>query len=153
MARLDVVKNPTPSLRERSVEVDVNDIGTERMNTLIADMKETMRLENGVGIAAPQVGVNERVIIVETEHGPEAFINPKILSSSFASTPSEEGCLSVPGVYGFVKRHKRIKLEALTPEGETLTMDVAGFPAIIFQHEIDHLDGVLFIDKAYELTE
>lgn len=152
MARLPVVKDPTPSLRVRSAEVAVADILTPRIQTLIKDMKETMYLEKGVGIAAPQVGVNERVIIVELEDGPVAFINPKIVTASFANTPSEEGCLSVPGVYGYVKRSKRIKLEALSEDGEPVNMEVKDFPAIIFQHEIDHLNGTLFIDKAYQFT-
>ena len=152
MSRLPVVKEPTPSLRVRSTEVAASDVLSERIQTLIRDMKETMYHEKGVGIAAPQVGVNERVIIVELEDGPAAFINPKISSASFANTPSEEGCLSVPGVFGFVKRSKRIHLSAISEEGTEVDMDVTGFPAIIFQHEVDHLDGTLFIDKAYEFT-
>jgi peptide deformylase len=152
MSRLTLVKEPTPSLRVRSTEVAASDIGSERIKTLIKDMKETMYHEKGVGIAAPQVGVNERVIIVEMEDGPTGFINPKISSPSFATTAPEEGCLSVPGVFGLVKRNKRIKLEAFSEDGEPINMEVTGFPAIIFQHEVDHLDGTLFIDKAYEIT-
>ncbi len=153
MAHLPVLKEPTKTLRVVSTDVPISDIGSERIAQLMKDMEETMYLEDGVGIAAPQVGVNERVIIVETRKGPEAFINPKITGTSIATKPSEEGCLSVPGVYGLVKRFKRVNIEAFNAKGEPVKMAVIGFPAIIFQHEIDHLDGVLFIDKAYKITK
>ena|SRR3989344_6071983 len=153
MSHLRVLHDPEPTLREPSIEVPVSDIGSERLAKLAEDMVETMRLENGVGIAAPQVGVNERVIIVETGKGPEAFVNPRIIKRSFTKVDSEEGCLSVQGVFGIVKRHRKIRLEAFTQKGEKLSMDVDGFPAIIFQHEIDHLDGVLFVDRVVRYTQ
>ena len=153
MSHLSVLKDPTPSLRTPSVDVPVSDIGSPRLQELMANMVETMKLENGVGIAAPQVGVNERVIIVEGGRGPEAFVNPKIVAKSFGKVDSEEGCLSVPGVYGIVKRHKKVKVEAYDKTGVKRTMAVHGFPAIIFQHEIDHLDGVLFVDKVVKYTQ
>ncbi|TAK03736.1 peptide deformylase [Patescibacteria group bacterium] len=153
MTRLAVLRSPAPTLREPSVEVPVSAIKTPRMEKLVADMVETMKLENGVGIAAPQVGVNERVIIVETGAGPEAFVNPVITRRSLRKADSEEGCLSVPGVYGIVKRHKGIRVEALNANGEKIALDVKGFPAIIFQHEIDHLDGILFVDRVERYTQ
>jgi peptide deformylase len=153
MSHLRVLHDPEPTLRSASTEVAASDIGTPRLQALIADMIETMKLENGVGIAAPQVGVNERVIIVEGGRGPEAFVNPKIVGKSFGKTDSEEGCLSVPGVFGIVKRHKKVKVEAFDKTGVKRVMDVHGFPAIIFQHEIDHLDGILFVDKVVKYTQ
>lgn len=129
------------------------EISSKQIQSLIDDLLQTMKAENGVGIAAPQVGVKERVIIVETDRGPEAFINPKIVSRSLNMTNSHEGCLSVPGVYGLVKRHKHVKVRAKDRHGNVVSMKAKGLPAIIFQHEIDHLDGVLFIDRAFQIEE
>ena len=153
MSHLRVLHDPEPTLRAPSKDVAVSDIGSPRLQTLIEDMVETMKLENGVGIAAPQVGTNERVIIVEGGRGPEAFFNPRIVGKSFGKVDSEEGCLSVPGVFGIVKRHKKVKVEAYDKTATKRVMDVHGFPAIIFQHEIDHLDGVLFVDKVVKYTQ
>ena len=153
MAHLHVLQSPAPALREPSVEVPVSAIKTERMDQLVKDLVETMKLENGVGIAAPQVGVSERVIIVETGAGPEAFVNPVITRRSLRRVESEEGCLSVPGVYGIVKRHKGVRVEAMNTNGERVALDVKVFPAIIFQHEIDHLDGILFVDRVVRYTQ
>lgn len=153
MSHLDVLHSPAPTLRQPSKEVPVSDIVSPRVSQLVKDMVETMKLEDGVGIAAPQVGVNERVIIVETGAGPEAFVNPVITKRSFTKVDSEEGCLSVPGVYGIVRRHKGVRVEAYDTDGKKVEMDVKGFPAIIFQHEIDHLDGVLFVDRVVRYTQ
>jgi peptide deformylase len=129
----------------------MSEVRGEMLASLIRDMRETMKKEKGVGLAAPQIGVNKRLILVETEQGIEVFINPKIVSSSKAMVESEEGCLSVPKVYGMVRRHKKIKLKALKEDGTPVRLTATGLPAIIFQHEIDHLDGVLFIDKVEKI--
>jgi peptide deformylase len=107
---------------------------------------------DGIGVAAPQIGVLKRIIIVKTANGAEAFINPKIISSSIRRVESEEGCLSVPGVYGIVKRHASVKVKAYDKDGKKIKFKTGGLQSIIFQHEIDHLDGILFIDKVIRYT-
>jgi peptide deformylase len=112
-----------------------------------------MVVENGIGIAAPQIGVHKRLIIVDIGNNqPQAFFNPIITSKSFTKTESEEGCLSVPGVFGIVKRHRAVTVKAQNISGVTQTFRVDGLSAIVFQHEIDHLDGILFIDKVLRYT-
>lgn len=146
-----IVTIPTPSLRERSVEVQVEEITTPTFQGYLDQLAYTMRVADGVGIASPQVGKNIRVIVVNTSHRPECYINPVITKKSEAMVESEEGCLSVPGQYGLVTRHKKVTVEAYSRHGKRLTLELKGFPAIVFQHEIDHLDGILFIDKATKL--
>lgn len=153
MSCLTVLHNPNPELRVVSQPVASEDVLSKRMQDLINNLIETMAEENGVGIAAPQVGTHERVIIVETPTGIQAFINPEIVSRSIRQVNSIEGCLSVPGMSGVVKRHSSVKVKALNRLGEELTMKANGLTAIIFQHEIDHLDGVLFIDRATKLAD
>lgn len=153
MSTMNVLHNPDPKLRDMSRLVSDEELQSAEIQELIDNMFETMKVENGVGLAAPQVGKHLRIIIVETDSGPEAFVNPKIVSRSFGMTDSQEGCLSIPGVFGWVKRHKNIKLRAKDRNGTPINMKVKGFPAIIFQHEVDHLDGVLFIDRAHKVEE
>ncbi len=153
MSKKAVLKNPNKELRKISETISDEVLQSKEMQKLIDDMFETMKKENGVGIAAPQVGEHVRVIIAETGEGPEAFINPKIISTSDRMVESEEGCLSVPGVYGLVKRHSTVKVKAKNRFGETVRLKAGGLLSIIFQHEIDHLNGILFIDKAYEIIE
>ncbi|MFA5946763.1 MAG: peptide deformylase [Patescibacteria group bacterium] len=153
MPPLPVLKNPNKELRVVSAPVDVSRLKTKPFNKLIADLKATMKEENGVGIAAPQTGVHDRVIIAETKDGPTAFINPEITERAFKLVDSEEGCLSVPGIWGIVKRHRSVTVKALQEDGNELTVRATGLLAIIFQHEIDHLDGILFIDRATELRK
>ena len=148
----EMVTQPDPRLRIRSSPVEVSDIGSQRMQQLFEELTETMNIEHGVGIAAPQVGIHERVIIVDTGKNVQAFINPEIIDRSHRTVNSEEGCLSVPGVWGIVKRNKTVKVRALDKDGKTVELDADGLTAIIFQHEIDHLDGVLFIDRVEKFT-
>lgn len=143
---------PNNELRVRSLDVPAADVGSDRVKKLIAELTETMNAENGCGIAAPQVGIHERVIIVDSGKGPKAYLNPEIVSRSFRTFLFEEGCLSVPGVWGMVKRHRGVKVKALGADGEEVTVDATGLEAVIFQHEIDHLDGVLFIDRVEKFT-
>lgn len=150
---MKVLHEPNKELRVVSKPVDAKRLSSKEIKTLISDLHVTMKKENGVGIAAPQVGVHERVIIAETDEGPKAFINPEIIERSFKMVNSEEGCLSVPGIWGIVKRHRSVSVKALDENGETVEMKANGLLSIIFQHEIDHLDGVLFIDRAEELRE
>lgn len=153
MPPMTVLHNPNKELRVVSSPVEASRIGSKEIKRLIADLKITMKEENGVGIAAPQTGVHDRVIIAETEDGPTAFINPEITERSFKLVDSEEGCLSVPGIWGIVKRHRSVTVKALQEDGNALTIRATGLLAIIFQHEIDHLDGILFIDRATDLRK
>lgn len=153
MKTYEVLKNPNKILRQVSEPLSDAELMSDDIQKLIDDMKKTMKVEKGVGLAAPQIGKHIRLIIVETEEGPKAFVNPKIIATSNKMVDSEEGCLSIPGVYGIVKRHKSIKLKAKDRHGNPIREKIGGFPAIIFQHEIDHLNGVLFIDRAEEIIE
>jgi peptide deformylase len=145
---LPLVTLPTPSLRERSVEVDPKNIGTAEFQQFLDDLTETMFVEDGVGIASPQVGRNERIFIVNEKSGPKAYINPEVTLLTDTTVESEEGCLSVPGVWGLVPRAKKVHVKALDRHARRVEFDVKGFMAIVFQHEFDHVNGILFVDKA-----
>lgn len=153
MSTMTVLHNPNKELRVVSKPVALDNVNTPEIKKLVKDLKDTMKKENGVGIAAPQVGVHERVIIAETENGPTAFINPEITERSFKMVDSEEGCLSVPGCWGIVERHRTVTVKALQEDGTPVTLKAKDLLAIIFQHEIDHLDGILFIDRATDLRK
>ena len=153
MSKLKVLINPNKTLRELSRDVLLEEIKTDQFQELIDDMFASMKEENGIGLAAPQIGKNIRLIVVDMPKGPEAFINPEIVKTSRRMIKSEEGCLSVPHIWGMVKRHKHVKLEALNRNGKKTEIKTGGLYSTVFQHEIDHLDGVLFIDKATELKE
>lgn len=126
---------------------------TDKIKTIMEDMLETMHQENGVGIAAPQVGILRRMFIAEPEPGRVYYmINPEILEAE-GSVEGQEGCLSVPGMIGTVERPERIKIKAMNLEGETVEYDFEGFDAVVMCHENDHLDGILYIDKATNIRE
>jgi len=140
----EIKKYPDPILRKKCEEVkEVN----EEIKKLVDDMIETMEKNDGVGLAAPQVGVSKRVIVVETEKGPEGFINPKILKKTKETEIDWEGCLSVPGIFLKIKRWKGIEVEALNQRGEKVRVKAVGLVARIFQDEIDHLNGILIINR------
>ena len=153
MSHLEVLKNPNKELREKSRELSVEEILSDKIQTLADNMIQTTKDENGVGLAAPQVGEHVRVIVVETNKGLRPFFNPEITDYSRRLMISEEGCLSIPKVYGLVNRHRAVKVEALNREGNKVQLKASGFIGTIFQHEIDHLDGILFIDKAHVLKD
>jgi peptide deformylase len=154
MTKRVVLLDPNKELRKTSLNVSVEEFRSEELKTLIVDMKETMRLEDGIGLAAPQVNVHKRVIVIDTgKDGVKAFINPRILKKSIRSVESEEGCLSVPGVWGIVKRRRCVKVEAYDLAGKKMIISAEGLMAIVFQHEIDHLNGILFIDKVTRYTK
>lgn len=152
MEAFSIVTLPTKSLRERSRELRVEEITTPEFQAFLDQLIVTMHVADGVGIASPQVGKNIRAIVVNTKQGAECFINPEIVKKSEATEDGEEGCLSVPGKYGIVTRHKKVTVRALNRHGRKVEFEAKQFPAIIFQHEIDHLDGILFIDKAKNVT-
>ncbi len=147
-----IVTLPTPSLRERSVELTVEEITTPEFQAYLDKLVRTMFIADGVGIASPQVGRNIRAIVVNTGARPECYMNPVITKKSETMIESEEGCLSVPDQFGLVTRHKKITVETINRHGKRVTLELKGFPSIVFQHEIDHLDGILFIDKATKIV-
>lgn len=144
MAVLPIRTFGFPGLRERAREVGTP---TSLHRKLIEDMLETMRAAPGVGLAGPQVGVMERIFVWETEDGYGAVVDPVITERSEETVSDEEGCLSLPGLYFDVERAQRVTITGLDADGDPLEIEVEGFKARIFQHEIDHLDGVLFIDR------
>lgn len=146
MAIYKVVRYPDPVLLSRAAEVSRV---AEKDKILIRDMIDTMHLEDGVGLAANQIGVSRRIFIASPDRvrGKEmVFINPEIIRRSGRVT-EQEGCLSIPGVYEKVKRWSRVTLRAQTPEGKTVEVEADGLLARIFQHETDHLNGTVFIDR------
>lgn len=149
---------PDAILRQVCEPVPLEKLGTPDFLALIEDMKLTMEKEQGVGIAAPQVGINWRLFIAETAEGDKAFINPEWVQKSFKVIDYEEGCLSVPGdkarrKWGATRRHRTVTIKALDEYGKEFEMKGEGLLSIIFQHEYDHLNGRLFIDHASELWE
>jgi peptide deformylase len=145
MAVLEVLSFPDERLRTVAKPVaEVND----EIKQLIEDMFETMREENGIGLAATQVDHHVRVVVMdvsEEQNTPRVFINPEITEKD-GVTISEEGCLSVPGNYAKVERAESIKVKALDKDGQPFELDADGLLAICIQHELDHLQGKLFVD-------
>jgi len=136
----------SPVLRQRSTPVATVDDAVQR---LVDDLFETMHAAKGVGLAANQVGIARRVAVVDVgADGPPplVLINPRIVQASDVVETAEEGCLSIPEIYGEVERHVGISVEALDRDGHPYKVELSGFKARAAQHEIDHLDGVLFLD-------
>ena len=150
MAKLKILKDGDTALRLKSRPVsDINN----RILTLLDDMTETMRAADGVGLASPQVGVLRRVVVIECEPGNVLeLINPVIVERK-GSQHELEGCLSVPGRQGYTDRPMYVKVEALNRRGEMMTYEGEGLLAKAFCHEIDHLDGILYIDHAEMVVE
>lgn len=132
-----------PILREETRPVTVV---TAELRQLIDAMFETMYAARGIGLAAPQVGRTERVAVVDVEEEPLVLINPEILESSSATEKAEEGCLSIPDIYGDVERPETVRVRAMDRDGGVFERDTSGLLARCIQHEIDHLHGKLFID-------
>lgn len=151
MTLRSILTNPNDRLRKKAKLVPVEDIPSSEIQNLIDDLIETMQVENGVGLAATQIGSDKRVIIVDV-NGVQPLINPEMVSKSVRKIEFEEGCLSVPGVTGIVKRHREVKLKAYDRNGKPLTIKAKGLLSIVLQHETDHLDGILFIDKVIRYT-
>jgi peptide deformylase len=150
MAVLKVLRYGDPALRRRAAPVGEV---TPEIRATIADMTETMYDEVGIGLAAPQVGIALRLIVVADEEGRgvQALLNPAIVDRGGEAT-GEEGCLSIPGVFAPVTRSAWVKIEAQDVNGRPLALRATGLRARVLQHEIDHLDGVLFIDRIDPVT-
>jgi peptide deformylase len=170
MAVREVLKMGHPTLRVKANPIPLEEIQSREFRNLIQDMFETMEKEEGIGIAAPQIGISKQVAIVgvpkdnprypETPESEEdddfdilVVINPKVTVMDETPSGFWEGCLSVPGLRGYVERPSKIKVEFTDLEGEAQVMEVSGFGATVFQHELDHLDGVLYVDRVSDITK
>lgn len=146
MALLPILNFPDPRLRTKAKPVEVVD---DQIRTLAADMLETMYAAPGIGLAASQVDRHIELIVMdlsEEKNQPMVFINPKITPLTEDTQPYEEGCLSVPQIFDKVERPARVKIEALDLDGKPFTLEADGLLAVCIQHEMDHLDGKLFVD-------
>jgi peptide deformylase len=162
--KIDIVQRDNPVLRQKALDFDFKQIPRKELKAILKKM--TMGLnsqDDGVAIAAPQIGVSLRMFLVSNrvfemikKHeglGDKIFINPRIVKLSKEKKMSEEGCLSVRWLYGKVNRSIKATVEAYDENGKKFTMGASGLLAQVFQHEVDHLDGILFIDKAKDLEE
>jgi peptide deformylase len=152
MAILEILKYPHPILKKRSVKVSQID---EEIKKLIHDMRETMYGAGGIGLAACQVGISRRVIVLDVspmdpQHSFFALVNPEIISEE-GEVDHEEGCLSVPDCTEKVKRNEKVCVRGLSPEGMEIEIRGEGILAIALQHEIDHIDGILILDRMSRL--
>lgn len=140
----------SPVLREEATEVEVCD---DEVRTLVRDMLETMYHSSGIGLAAPQVGLTTRVIVVDPRdedddrRNPLALVNPRVVWSSKEKDKAPEGCLSIPGMEDVVQRPASVVVEGLDPDGAEVSIEADGLLSRVLQHEIDHLDGILFVDR------
>ncbi|PRY03093.1 MULTISPECIES: peptide deformylase [unclassified Paraburkholderia] len=153
MALLNILNYPDKRLHKIAKPVEVVN---DRIRRLVKDMAETMYAAPGVGLAATQVDVHERVITIDVSDDHNellAFINPEIIWSSDERKLSEEGCLSVPGIYDNVERAEKVRVRALNEKGETFEMDCEGLLAVCIQHEMDHLMGRVFVEYLSSLKQ
>jgi peptide deformylase len=153
MALLPILHYPDPRLKKVAKPVAVVD---ERVRKLVLDMAETMYEAPGVGLAATQVDVHEQIIVIdisETHDDLRVFINPKIVEASPETKLAEEGCLSVPGIYDYLERPQRIRVQALDVNGATFECEADGLLAVCIQHEMDHLTGRVFVDYLSQLKQ
>lgn len=151
MAVMDILEFPDPRLRTVAKPVEKVDDGLRK---LIDDMLETMYAAQGIGLAATQVNVHQRVLVLdvsEERNAPMVFINPEVTPLGAETKTYDEGCLSVPGFYETVERPDRVLVKALGREGQPFEMECDGLLAVCLQHEIDHLDGRLFVDHISRL--
>lgn len=140
---MQIITYPNSILRKKSQLIeDFSDL-----KKFIPEFTKTMQEKEGIGLAAPQVGKSIRLITIQTKNGPKTFINPKITSKSFKKKIAEEGCLSLPKIFGKVKRSTKISVKFQDQDGNKHKLTAQGLYARVLQHEIDHLDGILFIDK------
>jgi len=152
MPLLPILHYPDPRLHKVATPVARVD---DRIRQLVKDMAETMYAAPGIGLAATQVNVHERLLIIDisdTRDQLQVFINPEIVESS-GEIETEEGCLSVPGIYDKVRRAERVKVRALDTQGEIFTLEAEGLLAVCIQHEIDHLDGKVFVEYLSRLKQ
>jgi peptide deformylase len=153
MAVLDILCYPDPRLQQVAQPVAVVD---DRIRTLVRDMAQTMYDAPGIGLAATQVNVHEQVVVIdisETRDQLLVLINPQIVAASINQVPFEEGCLSVPGIYDEVLRPDRVTVRALNEQGQPFTLEAEGLLAVCVQHELDHLQGKVFVEHLSRLKQ
>ena len=153
MALLPILHYPDPRLHTVAKPVAQID---ERIRTLVRDMADTMYAAPGIGLAATQVNVHEQVVVIDlsdTKDQLQVFINPQIIAQSLETEVSEEGCLSVPGIYDEVERAARVTIEALNLNGEKITVAADDLLAVCLQHEMDHLNGRVFVQHLSRLKQ
>lgn len=158
---LDVIKMGNPILREVCQAIPLVDITNDELQTFIDDLIDTMRDKNGAGIAASQVGQLKRIFIMECDHNPRypdrtdfaltVAINPTIKVVGDAMVDSWEGCLSIPGLRGMLPRSAKVELSAYDRQGNRFVRTIEGFEAVVAQHELDHLNGTLFVDRMKDM--
>jgi peptide deformylase len=157
MSARKVLRIGDPILRKKSEEVLEDEVRTKEFKKLVRDMFDTMKHENGVGLAAPQIGILKKIVVVGVEENPRypnedfikehILINPKITPLDKPKDGYWEGCLSVPGMRGFVERPSKIKIEWYDEKWNFHSEVIDGYKAVVYQHECDHLDGVLYVDR------
>src|SRR3989344_4918223 len=156
---IKIVQNPDPVLRQTAERITEAEFNSREFGYLVGKLKETLAEEkDGVGLAAPQIGVSKRVFVISPKifKKPEkhlVYVNPAITKSSNKLLVHDEGCLSVCDIYGKIKRKEKVTVEAYYETGKKFTRGASKLLAEIFQHEIDHFDGKLFIDKAWDLRK
>jgi peptide deformylase len=153
LSQLAILEYPDSRLKRQAKEVTVFD---ECLRQLVADMAETMYAAPGVGLAATQVDVHQRIIVVDVSESKDAlhvFVNPEVVWASEQTALCEEGCLSVPGVYDMVRRPAQVKVRAMDPHGGPFELDCEGTLAVCVQHEIDHLEGRMFVEYLSALKQ
>jgi peptide deformylase len=160
MAVLEVLRMGHPVLREKARLVD--NFATPELRALVADMKETMAAKSGAGLAAPQIGVSQRVVIFGVDHNPRypdaepvpftVLVNPKIVMLTREVEEDWEGCLSVPGMRGIVPRYRKLRYTGFDEEGNLIDRVAEAFHARVVQHECDHLDGILYPQRMTDLS-
>lgn len=164
---VEIIQNGNPILREIAQPVSLKEISSTRIRKIVADMREALASQDdGVAIAAPQIGESLRIFLVSgkvlKDADPElykgipdeiVFINPEIVKLSKETQILEEGCLSIRWLYGKVKRAKKATIKSYDLDGKKYERGASGLLAQVFQHEVDHLDGILFIDKAFDIEE
>lgn len=147
MSVYKILIDPDPVLRQKSLPVKNINAGILRV---LENMRDTMYAADGLGLAGPQIGISKRIIVVDPGENLLEIINPEIIDCEGEQSGSE-GCLSVPGKFGWLKRAQKIRVKGLNPKGESIELEATDLLARVIQHEIDHLDGVLFPNKAIRI--
>ncbi|MDA0760368.1 MAG: peptide deformylase [Proteobacteria bacterium] len=157
MAIRPILRMGNPTLRTPAAPYPTDEIAGEGFRSLIEDMRDSLAAAGGIGLAAPQIGVLSQVVIIEIPAGPSRYgalsalgftvmVNPRVTPLTEATQGYWEGCLSVPGLRGFVERPERVQVDYISDQGKALSTTFEGFPATVVQHELDHLQGQLYID-------
>lgn len=142
---------PASILQQRTKDVTKEELSSPEFAQLLLDMEKTMEANDGIGLAAPQIGKSTRITIIKTQDGILPLVNPRIIRRSLTKEVQEEGCLSIPKVYGMVRRSKVIRVVAQDATGKEINFSARGMFARVIQHEVDHLNGILFINRTKKI--